>query len=118
MIEPMAEPAETAVSVLMLVVATGCIHLGWTYLRRPREAPVSVQGPGWLVRTWGLGYLVLGVGLFTQEASRAGGEDPFWSLILIRWITGPLLVFSLVAGAVRRWRERRVGRVASEGRRV
>ncbi|MEU6522388.1 hypothetical protein ABZ892_05920 [Streptomyces sp. NPDC046924] len=114
----MAEPAETAVSVLMLVVATGCTWLGWTSLRRPREAPASVRGPGWLVRTWGLGYLVLGVGLFTQEASRAGGEDPFWSLVLIRWIAGPLLVFSLMAGAVRRWRERRAGRVASEGRRA
>lgn len=118
MIEPMAEPADTAVGVLMLVVAAGCIWLGWKSLRRPREAPVSVQGPGWLVRAWGLGYLVLGVGLTAQEVGRIAGEEPAWPLILIRWIAGPLVAFPLVAGAVRRWRERRAGRVASEGRRV
>lgn len=118
MIEPMAERAETAVSVLMLIVAAGCTWLGWTSLRRPREAPVSVQGPGWLVRTWGLGYLVLGVGLTSQEVGRTAGEEPAWPLILIRWIAGPLVVLPLVAGAVRRWRERRADRVASEGRRV
>ncbi|MGJ3560102.1 hypothetical protein ACR6C2_21885 [Streptomyces sp. INA 01156] len=117
MIEPMAESADTAVGVLMLVVAAGCTWLGWTSLRRPRKAPVSVREPGWLARAWGLGYLVLG-GLTAQEVGRTAGEEPAWPLILIRWIAGPLVLFPLVAGTVRQWRERRAGRVANEGRRV
>lgn len=76
MLEFMAELADMAVGVLMLVMAAGCTWLGWTSLRRPLGSPVIMRGPGWLVRTWGLGYLLLGVGLAAEEMGRIAGEEP------------------------------------------
>ncbi|WP_406726753.1 hypothetical protein WJ438_21960 [Streptomyces sp. GD-15H] len=118
----MTEPLDMAVNVFMNVfmpvVAAGCAWLGWTSLRRPRRSPLIMQGPGWLVRAWGLGYLLLGVGLAAEEVGRMVGEEPVWPSGPIRWIAGPLVVLSMLAGAVWRWRERHAGRVAGERRPV
>ncbi|MFI2434379.1 hypothetical protein [Streptomyces sp. NPDC018693] len=101
----------TAEDVLFVVLGLGCVWLGARAVLRPRRSPgPMIQGPVWAVRAWGLGYVLLGISLTGQSVALMTGEQLDWSAHVIRWAAGPLVVGSLVAAYLSRWRERRRGR--------
>ncbi|WP_433544087.1 hypothetical protein ACQPZG_02495 (plasmid) [Streptomyces sp. CA-294286] len=93
---------DRAAHLLMLAVGVGCAWLGCATVLRPRRARPGIPGPAWGARTWGVGYVLLGVSLTVQEVCRMAGEELMWPSGLVRWVAGPLIVTSLLAGIA--WR--------------
>ncbi|WP_406420982.1 hypothetical protein OH809_21000 [Streptomyces sp. NBC_00873] len=113
----MFELLDKAANVFMLVLGVGCVWLGWTGVRRPRQSPKIMQAPTWAIRTWGVGYVVLGVSLIAEVVSWMDIQELGWPTALIRCVAGPLVFASVLAGVIWRWRGRRGGLVHEERRR-
>ncbi|MFE9171085.1 hypothetical protein ACFYNZ_16420 [Streptomyces kebangsaanensis] len=112
----MTEVFDGAVDVLSMALGLGCVWLGWRAVLRPRRPPEPIQGPVWVVRAWGLGYVLLGICLTIQSVTLMAGGEPGRPADVIRWVAGPLLVGSILAAFLsRRW-ERRRDRAMNEGR--
>ncbi|MFJ3820391.1 hypothetical protein [Streptomyces nodosus] len=68
----------------------------------------------WVARAWGLGYVVLGIGMAAKMTTMLVGKEPAWPMAVLNWAAGPLLLFSVTAAVVSQWRaRRRAGRVVS-----
>jgi hypothetical protein len=110
------EVFDRAVDVFMMAVGLGCVWLGWRAVLRPRRSPEPIQGPVWVVRAWGIGFVVLGICLTIKWVPLMAGGEPGWPVDVIRWVAGPLVVGSTLAAFLsRRW-ERRRARAMNEGR--
>jgi hypothetical protein len=97
---------DRAMDVLTVVLGLGCVWLGCGALIRPRRPPEPVRGPVWAVRTWGLGFVLLGISLAIGTITLMTGGEPGRTADVIRWVAGPLVVGSIVAAFVARRRER------------
>ncbi|MFJ5901612.1 hypothetical protein ACIQFZ_41115 [Streptomyces sp. NPDC093064] len=110
---------DSASDVLMVLAGLSCVWMGWRAVLRPRQPPILqiLQGrPVWVVRAWGLGFVVLGICLPIESVTRMAGGEPGWPAAVIRWVAGPLVVGSFLAAFLsRRW-ERRRARAMNEGR--
>ncbi|MFJ4514200.1 hypothetical protein ACIP4X_09925 [Streptomyces sp. NPDC088817] len=112
----MTEVFGRAVDVFMVALGLGCVWLGEWALLRPHRPPEQIQGPVWVVRAWGLGYVLLGISLTSETVTVMAGGEPGRPAGVIRWVAGPLVVGSiLVAFLSRRW-ERCRARAMDEGR--
>lgn len=112
---------EAAVDVFMLAVGLGCVWLGCSATHRRHQYPELARGPAWATRTWGLGFVLLGVSLAIASVGRLTGETWSWPSAVMRWVAGPLVVGSILASMLSRHRPRRNGRTAEavdEGRRA
>ncbi|WP_432077197.1 hypothetical protein [Streptomyces wuyuanensis] len=94
---------DRAMDVLMVAVGLGCVWLGCGAVIRPRRPPGPIRGPVWVVRTWGLGFVLLGISLSIETITLMTGREPGWAADVIRWVAGPLVVGSIVAAFVARW---------------
>ncbi|MER5215448.1 hypothetical protein ABT063_34135 [Streptomyces sp. NPDC002838] len=105
-------------TVDVLIVAGGlcCVWAGCWALLRPRRPPEPIQGPVWVVRTWGLGFVLLGISLVVETVNLMAGGEPGRVADVSRWIAGPLVVGSILAALVARWRGRRRTRAVNERR--
>ncbi|MEU6755713.1 hypothetical protein [Streptomyces sp. NPDC046685] len=86
-------------------------------LDRAPAAPATGADSGArvVVRSWGLGYVLLGISLAVESVTLMTGGEPGWLADVTRWIAGPLVVGSILAAFVfRRW-ERGRARAMSEG---
>ncbi|MCP9960271.1 hypothetical protein LUX05_00490 [Streptomyces somaliensis] len=112
---------DRAMDVFTVVVGLGCAWLGCRAVVRthgPHRPPAPVRGPAWVVRVWGLGFVVLGISLATETVVLTAGGEPGRAGDVIRWVAGPLVVGSIVAAlTARRWERHRV-RAAKGGRRA
>ncbi|MFJ7062477.1 hypothetical protein ACK8N7_36055 [Streptomyces griseobrunneus] len=110
------EVFDTVVDVLVVAMGLGCVWLGMEAVLRPRRPPEPIQGPVWVVRTWGIGFVVLGICLAVQMVVLTTGGDADGVADVMRWVAGPLVAGSILAAFVIRLRERRWTR-AARGRR-
>ena len=46
----------------MAVAGLGCACFGGLAVLRPGSPPKPFEGPAWVVRAWGFGYVLLGLG--------------------------------------------------------
>ncbi|MFE4335646.1 hypothetical protein ACFRQM_41550 [Streptomyces sp. NPDC056831] len=116
MLGAVTEVFDRAVDVLVVALGLGCVWLGWRAVFRPRRPPEPIQGPVWVVRAWGLGFVLLGISLVVQTMTLMAGGEPGWPANVMRWVAGPLVVGSIVAACAARWRERRRTRAVNERR--
>jgi hypothetical protein len=107
---------ERAADVFMVAGGLGCVWLGCWALLRPRRPPETFPGPVWVVRARGLGFVLLGISLAAETVTRMTGGEPGWTVDVIRWVAGPLVVGSMLAAFVIRRRERHRARAQHEGR--
>ncbi|MBX9396513.1 hypothetical protein K4749_23710 [Streptomyces sp. TRM72054] len=107
---------DRVVDVLVVALGLGCVWLGWRTVFRPRQPPEPIQGPVWVVRAWGVGYVLLGISLSVESVILMAGGKPDWPVDVIRWVAGPLVVGSLLAAFVSRWRRRYRARAIAKGR--
>ncbi|MFH8628121.1 hypothetical protein ACH4A8_40610 [Streptomyces vietnamensis] len=98
---------DTAGGVFMTVVALGCTWLGGRAVLRPHRPPQPIVGPVWVARTWGVAYVLLGIGMAGKMTTMLVGKEPFWPMAVLYWAAGPLLIFSVTAAGVSQWRARR-----------
>jgi len=61
----------------------------------------------WVVRAWGLGFVLLGTTIAVETVTLMVGGEPGQVAGVTRWVAGPLVVGSIVAAFVARRRERR-----------
>jgi len=102
-----SELFEAAVDVFMVTMGLGCVWLGCSATHRRHQYPELARGPAWATRTWGLGFVLLGVSLAVASVGRLTGEVWSWPSAVMRWIAGPLVIGSLLASmASRRWKHR------------
>ncbi|MFF9402492.1 hypothetical protein ACF1FX_24345 [Streptomyces sp. NPDC014646] len=110
---------DRAMDVLMVAVGLGCAWLGCWAVLRPRRPPEPIRGPVWVVRTWGLGFVLLGISLAIETITLMTGGETGWAADVIRWVAGPLVVGSIVAAFVaRRWKRHRARTVKGRRRRA
>ncbi|MFB6716836.1 MULTISPECIES: hypothetical protein [unclassified Streptomyces] len=117
MLGTVTEAFDRAVDVLVVALGLGCVWLGWRAVFRPHRPPEPIQGPVWVVRAWGLGFVLLGISLVAETMTLLAGEEPGWPANVMRWVAGPLVVGSIAAACAARWRERRRTRAVNERRR-
>ncbi|MEW2491917.1 hypothetical protein [Streptomyces sp. NPDC048411] len=104
----MTEVFDRAVDVLTVALGLGCVWVGWRAVLRPRQPPILQGRPVWVVRAWGLGYVLLGISLTIESVTLMAGGEPGWPADVIRWVAGPLVVGSFLAAFLsRRWERRR-----------
>ncbi|MCP9956869.1 hypothetical protein [Streptomyces sudanensis] len=112
---------DRAVDVFTVVVGLGCTWLGCRAVVRPQgphRPPAPVRGPAWVVRVWGIGFVVLGISLAIETVTLMAGGEPGRAGDVIRWVAGPLVVGAIVAAFTARWWERHRTRAAKGGRRA
>ncbi|MFV0138042.1 hypothetical protein ACLGIH_33585 [Streptomyces sp. HMX87] len=105
-----------AVDVFMVAVGLGCVGLGCWAVLRPRRPPEPIQGPVWVVLTWGLGFVLLGISIAVETVTLMAGGEPGRVADVTRWVAGPLVVGSILAAFVARRRERCRDRAVHERR--
>ncbi|BAU84685.1 hypothetical protein SLA_3780 [Streptomyces laurentii] len=102
---------DTVGGVFMVILGLGCAGWGGRALLRPHRPEQPITGPAWAVRSWGLGYVLLGTALAVRMAGLLVGAEPAWPMAVIQWAATPLLVCSVAAALVSRRRTRhRAGR--------
>lgn len=118
MLGTVTEVFDRAMDMLMVPLGLSCVWLGWRSVFRPRWSPEPIlQGPVWVVRAWGLGYVLLGISLTIESVTLMAGGELGWPVDVIRWVAGPLVVGSiLVAFLSRRWERRRAWAMRGGGR--
>ncbi|WP_327241563.1 hypothetical protein [Streptomyces sp. NBC_01320] len=114
----MTEVFDRAWDVLMVALGLSCVWVGCWAVLRPRQ-PLMLEGrPVWVVRAWGLGYVLLGISLTIESVTLMAGGEPDWPADVMRWVAGPLVVGSLLAAFLsRRWERRRARAMDGGGRR-
>ncbi|MFD4954105.1 hypothetical protein [Streptomyces sp. NPDC058451] len=112
----MAEVFNRAWDVLMVAAGLCCVWVGSQAVLRSRQ-PLMLHGrPVWVVRAWGLGYVLLGISLTIEPVTVMAGGEPGRPADVMRWVAGPLVVGSILAAFLpRRW-ERGRARAMNEGR--
>lgn len=101
---------DTAGGVFMAALGLGCAWLGGVAVLRPRRPPQPIGGPVRVVRVWGLGYVLLGIGMAARMTTMLVGKEPAWPMTVIYWAAGPLLIISVTAAGVSQRRARPSGR--------
>lgn len=96
---------DRAMDVFTAALGLGCAWMGCLAVLRPHRQPEPIQGPVWVVRTWGLGFVLLGISLATETVTLMTGGEPGWAGDVIRRVAGPLVVGSIVAAVVARRRK-------------
>nr|WSZ18875.1 hypothetical protein OH837_38855 [Streptomyces canus] len=109
------DPLDTAGAVFMVVVALGCAWWGGLGVLHPRRPPKPFEGPVWVVRAWGLSYVLLGISMAARMVTKLVGKEPAW-LMETYWVIGPLLICSITAAYVSQWRARHRAGKATVGR--
>lgn len=65
----MTEVFDRAWDVLMVALGLSCVWVGCWAVLRPRQ-PLMLEGrPVWVVRAWGLGYVLLGISLTIESVT-------------------------------------------------
>lgn len=108
-------PLDTAGAVFMAVVGLGCAWWGGLAVLHPCRPPKPFEGPVWVVRAWGLGYVLLGISTTVRMVTKLVGKEPAW-LMATYWVIGPLLICSITAAYVSQRRARRRAGKATVGR--
>ncbi|MFC8584351.1 hypothetical protein ACFUGD_07325 [Streptomyces sp. NPDC057217] len=114
MLEVLADVFGRMMDLLALALAVGCVWLGGEAVLRPGRSPDVLRGPVWVVRAWGVGYVLLGVSLVVETVTLMTGGEPGWATDLTRGLAGPLVVGSLLVAFVARRRKRRTRSEARE----
>jgi hypothetical protein len=116
MIEVRTEALDTAGGVFMAVAGLGCACFGGLAVLRPRRLPKSFEGPVWVVRAWGLGYVLLGLGTAVRMGLMLVGKEPAWLTVVTQLVVTPLLICSITAAYVVQRRGRSRAGTAAVGR--
>ncbi|MFF8713338.1 hypothetical protein ACF07T_18200 [Streptomyces sp. NPDC015184] len=109
---------DRAMDVFTAALGLGCVWMGCLAVLRPRRPPEPIQGPVQVVRTWGLGFVLLGISLTAETVTLMTGGEPGWAGDVIRWVAGPLVVGSIVAAVVARRRKLHRARTVKGRRRA
>ncbi|MFV0132019.1 hypothetical protein ACLGIH_01900 [Streptomyces sp. HMX87] len=118
MLGQVTEVFDGAVNVLVVALGLGCVGMGWRAVLRPRRPPEPIRGPVWVVRAWGLGFVLVGISITVDTVILMAGGEHGRVMEVTRWVSGPLVVGSVLAGFVARRRERRRAGAVSEGRKA
>ncbi|MET9922873.1 hypothetical protein ABZZ04_38315 [Streptomyces sp. NPDC006435] len=108
---------DRVLDVFVVVTGLGCVWLGCQALLRPRRPPEPIHGPVWVVRSWGLGFVLLGISLAVEMVLPMTGRESGLPADVIRLAAGPLVAGSIVAAFVVRGWQRRRSRTAKGRRR-
>lgn len=109
------DPLDTAGAVFMAILGLGCTWWGGLAVRQPRRPPKPFEGPVWVVRAWGLSYVLLGTCTTVRMGTKLVGKEPAW-LMATYWVISPLLICSVTAAYLSRRRSRRRAVSATVGR--
>ncbi|MFD5448255.1 hypothetical protein ACWDTR_19470 [Streptomyces sp. NPDC003470] len=109
------DPLDTAGALFVAVVGLGVAWWGGMAVLHPRRPPEPFEGPVWVVRSWGLGYVLSGLCTSVRMVTTLFGREPAW-LTAVYWVVGPLLICSIAAAYVIRRRARRRDGKAPVGR--
>lgn len=113
MLEIQTDALDTAGAVFMAVAGLGCACFGGLVVLRPRRPPKPFDGPVWVVRAWGLGYVLLGLGTAVRMGLVLVGKELAWLTAVTCLVVTPLLVCSVTAAyAVQRRGRGRAGTAA------
>ena len=89
----MADAFDRFVDVFMMAVGLACLGLGCWAVLRPRRPPEPIlQEPVWVVRAWGLGFVLLGTTIAVETVTLMVGGEPGQVAGVTRWVAGPLVV--------------------------
>ncbi|MDG9720681.1 hypothetical protein [Streptomyces sp. DH24] len=114
----MTQGLDRAMDVLVVAAGLGCVWLGCRAVFQPRRPPEPIHGPVWVVRAWGLGFVLLGIALTIETVTLMTGGESGWTADVIRWVAGPLVVGSIVMAHVARGWQRHRARTMKGGRRA
>ncbi|WP_329254326.1 hypothetical protein [Streptomyces canus] len=116
MLEIQTDLLDTAGAVAMAVAGLGCACIGGVIAIRPRRLPKPFEGPPWVVRAWGIGYVLLGLGTAARMGLMLLGKELAWLTAVTYLIVTPLLICSIMAAYVVQRRARRRAGTPAVGR--
>ncbi|GAA2289126.1 hypothetical protein GCM10010415_70720 [Streptomyces atrovirens] len=116
MISIQTDALDTAGGVFMAVAGLGCACFGGLAVLRPGSPPKPFEGPAWVVRAWGFGYVLLGLGTAARMGLMLVGKEPARLTAVTHSVATPLLICSVTAAYVVRRRRRRPAGTAAVGR--
>jgi hypothetical protein len=102
---------DTAGGVVMAVAGLGCACFGGLVVFRPCRLPKSFEGPVWMVRAWGFGYVLLGLGTAVRMGMFLLGKELAWLTAVTYLVVTPLFICSIMTAYIVQRRARRRARV-------